>query len=98
MTKKLAFPSGICYNNSNKMPQAEPYPEVKVVPDAKRTQKNSNYRRRKASHSLWCNIPNSLVLQKTKIYLKKILIVVAQFIEHYRQCCFCLINQATTIY
>ena len=65
MIKKLAFPTKTCYNNSRKTGTSEPVLIVRIVSNAKRTQKNPNYRRRKASYSLWCNIPNSLVLQKT---------------------------------
>ena len=67
MTKKLAFPTGICYNNSNKIDVAEPYPRVKVVQNAQRAQKNSNYRRRKTPYTLRWNLPDSLVLQKTQV-------------------------------
>ena len=67
MAKKLALPTEISYNNGNKIAVAEPYPRVKVVQNAKRTQKTSNCRRRKASHTLWRNLPNSLVLQKTQV-------------------------------
>jgi len=88
MNKKLVFPTEMCYNIDYKSGRAEPVLIVQVVYDAKRTQKNSNYRRRKAPYPLWWNLSNSLVLQKTQTQVvfteKSFLLPAFQLLSSYR--------------
>lgn len=59
--------SEIRKNISYKNVYAEPYLKSSIVCNAKRIKKNRNIRRGKESNSLWRNLSNSMVLQKTTI-------------------------------
>lgn len=66
MLNLLAIPTMMVYYNKGKIPLAEPYLRSNIVPYAKRTQKSSNYRRRKEPYPLWGDHSYLLVLQKTQ--------------------------------
>lgn len=54
------------YNMSQKLLYAESVQKGRIVRNAKRPKKSQNLLRRNTSHSLWWNVPNSMVLQKTQ--------------------------------
>ena len=65
--------------------------------NAKKYKKNKKSRRGEESVSLWRSIPNSVVLQKIKVYTNRSNAVVVQFIEESRRCYFSLMNYLITI-
>ena len=67
MTKIIAIPTRICYNNGIEAITSEHYPKVKVVKNAKRNKKFTYFRRGKAPYSLRWHLSSSLVLQKTQV-------------------------------
>lgn len=67
MTKIIALLTEITYNNAYKTVVVEPVLKGRFVQYAKRTQKSSNYRRRKEPYPLWRNYPYLLVLQKSEV-------------------------------
>lgn len=54
-------------NSKDKTGFTEPYLKGSIVCNAKRDKKNTNFARRKAPHTLWWDLLNSLVLQKIAI-------------------------------
>ena len=63
------FPTEKRYNIHEKGASAQTYLKVRVMQHAKRNKKSTNFRRGNASHALWWNFLNSLVLQKTQTQL-----------------------------
>jgi len=65
INQELILSSKKCYNISEKCCLTETTPPVYFVSDAKRIKQTTNNRRRRESYTLWRNLLNSTVLQKT---------------------------------
>ena len=65
MNKELTLSSKKCYNISKKHYLTETILPVYFVSNDKRTKQTTNNRRRRESHTLWWNLSNTAVLQKT---------------------------------
>lgn len=65
MNQELTLSSRKCYNTNEKQKLTETTLPVYFASNDKRTKQTTNNRRRRESHTLWRNLLNSTVLQKT---------------------------------
>lgn len=65
--RKVEIASEMRENKEGETHCTQPYLKSSIVCNAKRDKKTTSYRRGKASHALWWNLSNLLVLQKTAL-------------------------------